>query len=252
MTRKLTLLLVFLAASISAFANIGFCPPPATAAACSTGNGPDGETIAVAGDQFGMWWLGNPGKTTENPWYLLLSVPTSGAAPTAPTITSSDFTSVSAGVDAGTFLPSTTGSIYDFASAFDGGGGGNGSINASNMFGVDEQAVFGGTPTSFEIFVYSVSPGINGSTPYAFLSSPDLVAGTFLTALGGEKGVTSTPFTTAGLVTGGTTTTTGPTTSGPGGGPASGPLVPEPSSIALLGSALAAVTIGLRKKLIRS
>jgi hypothetical protein len=54
--------------------------------------------------------------------------------------------------------------------------------------------------------------------------------------------------------TGPTTTTTGPTTttSGPGGGPASGPLVPEPSSVALLGSALIAVTIGLRKKLIRS
>ena len=55
MTRKLTLLLVFLAASISAFANVGFCPPPATATACSTATGGDGETIAVAGDTFGMW-----------------------------------------------------------------------------------------------------------------------------------------------------------------------------------------------------
>jgi hypothetical protein len=69
-TRKLTLLLLFLAASISAFANVGFCPPPATADACSTPTGGTGsETITVAGDTFGMWPLG--GASSDDPWYLL-------------------------------------------------------------------------------------------------------------------------------------------------------------------------------------
>ena len=250
MTRNLTLLLVFLAASISAFANIGFCPPPATATACSTATGGDGETIAVATDTFGMWALG--GATSDDPWYLLLAVPNNDGG--APTITSSDFTSISAAADAGTFLPTTDGSIYDFASAFDGGGGGNGSMNASNLFGADEQAAFGSTPTSFEIYVYTISPAVAASTPYAFSSSPDLVAGTFLAALGGSAPA-STPFTTAGLVTGGSSSSSSSSSStggGPGGGPASGPLVPEPSSIVLLGSALLAVTAGVRKKMIRS
>jgi hypothetical protein len=202
-----------------------------------------------------MWALG--GASSDDPWYLLISVPSDGTStPTAPAISSTDFTSVSAGADAGTFLPTTTGDIYAFAAPFDGAGVGNNSMNATNMFGAEEQAAFGSTPTSFEIFVYTISPGFVGSTPYAFSSIPDLIAGTFLAATGNTAD-TSTPFTTTGLVTGTTgptTTTTGPTTttSGPGGGPASGPLVPEPSSVALLGSALIAVTIGLRKKLIRS
>ena len=108
-------------------------------------------------------------------------------------------------------------------------------MNASNMFGSDEATALGSTPTSFEIFVYTVSPAINGDTPYSFSSSPDLVAGTFLAALGGTKGEYSTPFTTTGLVGGTSGSSSG---GGPGGGPASGPLVPEPSSIVLLGSAL--------------
>jgi hypothetical protein len=249
-TRKLTLLLVFLAASISAFANVGFCPPPATASACST-PGASGETIAVAGDTFGMFKLGAPGS--DDPWYLLVSIPSDGSStPTAPAITSSDFTSISAGADAGAFLPTTSGDIYAFAAPLDGAGVGNNSMNATNMFGAEEQAAFGSTPTSFEVFVYTISPGFAGETPYTFLSSPDLIAGTFLAATGNSAD-TSTPFTTTGLVTGTTgPTTTGPTTSGPGGSPASGPLVPEPSSIVLLGSALLAVTAGVRKKLIRS
>jgi hypothetical protein len=125
-------------------------------------------------------------------------------------------------------------------------------MNATNMFGSQEQAAFGSTPASFEVFVYTITPGITGSTPYTFLSSPDLVAGTFLAATDNSADG-STPFTTTGLV--------GGTTGGPGGGSASasgptttttGPVVAEPSSIVLLGSALVAVTIGLRKKLIRA
>jgi hypothetical protein len=60
-----------------------------------------------------MYKLGAPGS--DDPWYLLIAVPsvTDPSDPTvAPTITSTDFTSVSAGVDAGDFLPTTAGDIY--------------------------------------------------------------------------------------------------------------------------------------------
>ena len=278
MTRKLTLLLVFLAASISALAQISFCPGDHWDY-CGTTTGADGKTIAVPKETEGLeghtyaayWFFGDGSYSiTSDPWYLLLAVPNYvGGAPglEAPYPAPS--------TDAGTFLPTTTGSIYDFTSGLTGISGGDGSMSADNMFGSDEQAEFGSTPTSFEIFVYSVDGPIAPNTGSSILFTPNLVAGTFLAAVSGKRvfvsteenggvwidtaGVFSTSFTFAGLVTGGTTTagptttTTGPTTttSGPGGGPPGGP-VPEPSSIVLLGSALVAVTAGLRKKLIPS
>jgi hypothetical protein len=199
-----------------------------------------------------MYKLGAPGS--DDPWYLLISVPFTDPEPdpfVAPTITGGPGFTISAGVDAGDFNAGAPGDIYAFAAPSDGAGVGDNSMNSTNMFGSQEQAAFGSTPSGFEIFVYTISPGFAGETPYQFFSSPNLIAGTFLAATGNSAD-TSTPFTTTGLVGGTTGPTTGPTTSGPGGSPASGPLVPEPSSIALLGSALVAVTIGLRKKLIRS
>jgi len=125
-----------------------------------------------------------------------------------------------------------------------------------NMTGADEQAAFGSTPTSFEIFAYTVTPGLPDGTGGTISSSPDLVAGSFLAAIGGTEGAFSTPFTVTGLVTGGSSSSSSSSSSstggGPGAGPASGPLVPEPSSIVLLGSALLAVTARVRKKMIRS
>lgn len=255
MTRNLTLLLVFLAASISAFANIGFCPPPATATACSTATGADLETIAVAGDSVGFWFLGGGSKTTSDPWYLLVSVPNDvGGA--IPALTGDGTYTIGSGVDVGTFDASTGGSIYDFAAATTGISGGNGSMSFANMSGSDELAAFGSTPTSFEVFAYSVTPGLPDGTGGSFSASTDLVAGTFLAAIGGKEGAFSTPFTTTGLVTGGSSSSSSSSSSstggGPGAGPASGPLVPEPSSIVLLGSALLAVTARVRKKMIRS
>ena len=115
--------------------------------------------------------LGAPGS--DDPWYLLVSVPSDGSStPTAPTITSTDFTSISAGADAGAFLPTTAGDIYAFAAALDGAGVGNDSMNATNMFGADEQAAFGSTPTSFEVFVYTISPGFAGQDAVRVLVQP--------------------------------------------------------------------------------
>jgi hypothetical protein len=230
-TRKLTLLLVFLAASISAFAQISFCPGDHWDY-CGTTTGADGKTIAVPKETEGLeghtyaayWFFGDGSYSiSSNPWYLLLAVPNDiGGAPGL------ELRYPAPSTDAGTFLPTTTGSIYDFTSGLTGISGGDGSMSADNMFGSDEQAEFGSTPTSFEIFVYSVvdeelAPNTGGS----ILSTPNLVAGTFLAAISGKRvfvateenggvwidtaGVFSTSFTFAGLVTGGTTTT-GPTT----------------------------------------
>src|SRR6266704_5653649 len=94
---------------------------------------------------------------------------------------------IDAFADAGTFLPTTTGSIYDFASGVTGLSSGNNSMSAANMFGSDEAAAFGSMPTSFEIFVYTVDGYLYvGDGGDYFASSPSLVAGTFLAAISGK------------------------------------------------------------------
>jgi len=134
------------------------------------------------------------------------------------------------------------------------------------MFGSDEQAEFGSTPTSFEVFVYSVDGTLAPNTGGSILSTPNLIAGTFLAAIGGKRvfvfteenggvwvdaaGVFSTSFTFAGLVTGGSSSSS--SSSGPGGGPGDGVLLgPEPSSIVLLGTALLAVAMASARRLAR-
>ncbi len=243
----------------------------------------DCKTFNCSGDPTligttGFTLMSNGDPTADNPWYILLAIPGSGKTdaqggtdPTAPTITKSGFT-ISAGVDAGDFLSSTSGDIYAFASAKDGGLKGDNSMNATNLFGTAEQTAFGKTPDFFDIFVYTVSAGsLTGNSSFSFTSS--LTEGTFVAGLGCEakKDSTcptdkaeqqfSTPFTTAGLVsstssssstsTSSTTTTT--TSSTTQSGPfATGGAVPEPSSIVLLGSVLAGLSAALRKKFVRS
>ena len=121
-------------------------------------------------------------------------------------------------------------------------------------------AGFSGVPSSYTLYVWSISTtNFNGNSATNITST--LPVGSFLAAFGEEAScaplncnnggeVFSTQFTNTGLVTASATTTT--SSSGPGGGPASGPQVPEPSGIVLLGTALLAVTAGLRKKFIHS
>lgn len=253
MRRVSTLFAFALAASISAFGQM--LPDPnimvgASGATCPTGCSGDPTLIASSG--FTLFSNGSP--TADVPWYILLALPGTGKTdaqggtdPAAPSITGTGFT-ISSGVDAGDFLPTTSGDIYAFASADDGGLNGDGSMNATNLFGSAETTAFGKTPSFFDIFVYTVSAGaLTGDKNFSFTTS--LPLGTFVGGLGiGSNGTQpfSTPFTTAGLVD---ATTTGP---GTASGPASGPLVPEPNTIVLLGTVLLAACAGLRKKLGRA
>lgn len=201
--RYLTVIgVLILALSVSAFGqiidpNVGFCDPVATATGCS--GQPETNPIGSS-TTFGMWSFG--ANDANTPWYLLVSVPqTVEASITAPSITSSDFTL--SFTTSAYFTPSSSGSIYDLFSQTMNLGG-NSSMNATNMFGSLEQAAFGGTPADFDVLLYTVTPGFNGSTPYSFSSAPGLINGTFLAAIGvggnNNNIQFSTPFTTSGLV----------------------------------------------------
>ena len=230
-----TTLMVFLLLALSAPAAfgqtidpVGFCStatvPTLANAICSTGTGIGGETIGVGTDGFYMFKNGS-GGTATNPWWLLVAVPTMTAgSATQPIFSSFDiFTLTVNGVAVFSgFSPSTSGSIYDFV-----GHGGSASMNAANLFGANEQLAYGGTPSFFDIFVYELSPGIANNTAYLFTldGSTPLIAGTFLAAA--DSGAFTTPYTVTGLVGG----------------------IPEPTSIALLGTALFFVGRILRKRL---
>jgi hypothetical protein len=182
---------------------VGFCP---VGGDCFDGNGTGagagqvGETIGINGTKFQMEKNGNT-AASSSPWDLLVAIP-NDVGGLAPTLTISGGFAVSAGFpkDVGTFLPTTTGSIYAFAGLFDTTPK---SMLAANMFGTDEQGAFGGTPTSFEIFDYRYSPGFIGAfTPYTItVGGAGLPNGTFLATDGGSSNFT-TPFTMTGLVGG--------------------------------------------------
>lgn len=258
MTRGLWLAVATLALitfSVPAFAdttgfidpNVGFCPPPATAAACTTANGMGGETIKVGTTSFGMW--SNGAQDANTPWYLILAVPEmSAGSATAPKITSPSFTQSGTTVDAGPFTQTTPNAIYDFAEkagAIPSSLGSNTSMNAANLFcdgatipckSSNEISAFGKLPTDFEIFVYTFSPGFLGGTPYEFFSSPGMVGGTYLAAIGvGGKTSNiqfSTPFTDTGI--------------------AQGTPVPEPSSLLLFGGGLIGLAGLVRRRIGRT
>ncbi|HXC48299.1 MAG TPA: hypothetical protein VNU20_08390 [Candidatus Sulfotelmatobacter sp.] len=194
---------------------VGFCAPPATVPACTTGTGIGNETIAVGSTSIGMEKNGS--GTSSSPWYLLVAVPNYSGP--APTLSIAGFTEGSTVMSA-TFKPSSAGDIYDL---FPGLTGSNGSLNATNLFGSNEVAAFGSTPSSFDVFEYSFTGAFNSWTPYTItVSGSGLSAGAFLAGYGGSPPFT-TPYTTVGLVNGPTVPS------------------PEPSSLTVLAAGLLAL-----------
>ena len=190
--KSLAILFGLVLSSIPVFANVGFCP---VGGDCFTGTGSDGETISISGTSFQMVAHSGSGST----WDLLLAIPNGdGAAPTL-TFAGNPFT-LNGGfpVDSGDF---TTGNLYAFAGLSNTSPA---SMSAMNMFGVDEQFAFGGTPSFFEVFDYRYTGAFASKTAYTITvtgSNSPLPPGTFVAANGGDPN-SSTPFTTTGLVSG--------------------------------------------------
>jgi hypothetical protein len=263
--RKFNLVLaLLLAASVCAFGqiidpNVGIFDP---AAACAPTCGDHPNSITLT--EFGVWNYGNAGEPL--PWYIIFAVPEDdGGAPTLSSNAGSPDSFTATGpTDAGSWDSSSSQTLYEFVAPFttmtaDEINAANNSMNTTNMFGPEEEAAFGSMPSAFEVYLYSMSPGLPVQTAELFDTS--IVAGTFVAVLGVEHGtnpaghpqtqVFATPFTTSGLgVTTSTTTTTTTTTTL--SGPFTAGAIPEPNTIFLLGTALLGITTALRKRLRRS
>lgn len=229
----------------------GFCVPGAD---CFDANGTGGETIGIGTTTFQMEKNGSSSSST-NPWYLIVAVPDgSGAAPTitstcSPAPCTAPFTlgTTYSGKEYDDITGTHATDLYTFISGADSiTAPGDNSMNATNMFGANEAAAFGSTPTFFDVFVYTFSPGYTGGfVPYLFnVGGSGLAPGTFLAASGGSNMGFSTPFTTAGLADGPGCTGTNGCTAGPGGGPT----VPEPASVMLFGTVGLLATMVMRKR----
>jgi len=204
MKRTATLLLVLglLAVGISASAqaqiidpNVGFCTPPASAAACQ--GQPETDPTA-SGGAIGMWAFGS--NDSSGQWYLILAIPDGTyTSSTAPILTTTSFNSGSA--TSPSFLPNFTSSscrnhIYPYLGSDLGdlscppgshrphhGGPPNNPMNTTNMFGPLEQDAFAGIPSYFELAYTFTTPDISGNTVYAFTGGTALPAETFIAAI---------------------------------------------------------------------
>jgi len=159
MKRSLKLLpVLLLALSICAFGqiidpNVGVFDP---SAACAPTCGLHPNPIPLT--EFGVWNFGNAGAPL--PWYIIFAVPdNTGGAPTLSSDPASPDSFTATGpTDAGAYLPTSSQTLYEFAGpsttlTASEIGAANNSMNTTNMF-------VGGTPTSFEVYVFSMDPAL--------------------------------------------------------------------------------------------
>src|SRR5438552_785496 len=162
--------LLIVALSICAFGqildpNVSVFDPSAACAPADCGADPNPIPLT----QFAVYNHGDAGQPL--PWYIIFAVPNDTTLVPPPLSDGGNtpvFTATFAG-DAGAYLASSSLNEYQFAASkttltADEINAANSSMNTTNMFGAAEQAAFGSTPTSFEIYVYSMSPALPEKT----------------------------------------------------------------------------------------
>jgi hypothetical protein len=201
------------------------------------------DPVPIGSEGFRLTFNGGGKKTVVDPVLLILGIPTGASAPTlTPVLPGDAFSAVV--VDPGYSTSPYYGGSWDTTTGFAGNFNSSSPANVYAFIGLDPDGVdsqnytnwTGSSPlTSWDIYVYGVTftPDFNATNhDWIDFSSTPLPGETYVAAYGclqvvnghclNESKTQSTPFTRAGHTTG----------------------VPEPSSMLLLGSGLAAVFIG--------
>lgn len=189
------------------------------------------EVRPISETNLGIMEMGPGQPQLLSPLLLILGVPNlpSEIDPTysAPQIASLSQGTASAPMYGEFFTSAATGDVYSFL-GLSGGNNSNSFTNWSNA----ELAVNGISVEGFGMFVYELyNTGIEGGAQVDVTFLNDLEVGTFAVAYGwdAERGIYTTPFTESGLVT--------------------GPPVPEPSTILLLGAGFLGLAAFGRKRI---
>lgn len=208
----------------------------------------NGETGATGSGSFDIHMNGSGGPLTD-PVLAIFGVPNTSAQPTASIVTGASLGSNSSvsyaaaptawNLGSASYSNTTTGLITNQLTSSSGDaysvlgvqGPVDNSNNWTNWSGADS-ALYGITPSGFDLYVYGLSPGsdFGSANNNLFVDFNGLPQGSFVIAYGQDSShIYATPFTQAGIYTASSTTIVG-------GG--SGANVPEPPAALILASGL--------------